>query len=151
MTTEVLSDADPVRAAILAAMDRLLGGTPERSQGRLNISQLAVEADVKRWYLTHQHTDLKDLFQARVSESAAGRAASAKTATDHEELKTKHAELQQHCAFLEARLQVYATAINLLTLENAALSGRTEGASVTSIHHREPPDAPHSTRPRRRT
>ncbi|KAA2253887.1 hypothetical protein F0L68_31955 [Solihabitans fulvus] len=31
-----------------------------------NVSQLAVEAGVPRWHLTHQHVDLKELFQARV-------------------------------------------------------------------------------------
>jgi hypothetical protein len=49
---------DPVRAAILAAMDRLLDGTPQQSEGRLSVSQLAAEVGVKRWHLTHQHTDL---------------------------------------------------------------------------------------------
>ncbi|MEA2503847.1 MAG: hypothetical protein QOG36_890 [Actinomycetota bacterium] len=49
-TTE--ADTDPVRAAILTAIDRLVEGTPHRSEGRLSVSQLAVEADVKRWHLT---------------------------------------------------------------------------------------------------
>ncbi|MEV5350756.1 hypothetical protein [Streptomyces achromogenes] len=49
------ADSDPVRAAILTAMDRLLAGTPLRSSGRLSVSQLAIEAGVKRWHLTHQH------------------------------------------------------------------------------------------------
>ncbi|MFC8493009.1 hypothetical protein ACFUJU_19850 [Streptomyces sp. NPDC057235] len=34
--------------------------------------------------------------------------------------KEKHADLRQHCADLEERLRVYAIAINLLALENAA-------------------------------
>jgi hypothetical protein len=55
-TTE--ADTDPVRAAILTAIDRLVEGTPQRSEGRLSVSHLAVEADVKRWHLTHQHTDV---------------------------------------------------------------------------------------------
>jgi AcrR family transcriptional regulator len=86
VTASAATDGDPVRAAILAAMDRLLAGTPQRSEGRLSVSQLAAEADVKRWYLTHQHTDLKDLFQARVRQSQAGQAASARTASVCEKL-----------------------------------------------------------------
>ncbi len=33
---------------------------------RLNVSQLAIEAAVPRWHLTHQHVDLKEMFQARI-------------------------------------------------------------------------------------
>ena len=54
------------RREIEAAMDRLLDGTPLRSDGKLTIVSLAAEAGVKRHVLTHKHTDLKDLFNARV-------------------------------------------------------------------------------------
>ncbi|OEJ29055.1 hypothetical protein AS594_36245 [Streptomyces agglomeratus] len=46
-----------------------------------------------------------------------------------EELKKKHKELQAHCRILETRLQLYATTLNLLSLENAALSGRDADAA----------------------
>ena len=65
MTTRCATEKDPIRQQILAAMDRLLAGEPLRSSGRLSVSQLAVEAGVGRWHLTHQHVDLKELFQAR--------------------------------------------------------------------------------------
>jgi hypothetical protein len=55
-------DAD--RAAIQAAADRLLAGTPLRSTGELTVVQLAAEAGVKRWLLTHKHRDLAERFQA---------------------------------------------------------------------------------------
>lgn len=54
------------RHEIEAAMDRLLNGTPLRSEGKLTIVSLAAEAGVKRHALTHKHTDLKDLFNTRV-------------------------------------------------------------------------------------
>ncbi len=57
---------DEERRQIVAAIDRLIAGTPLRSGGNLTIVDLAVEADVKRWVLTHKHTDLKDLFNAKV-------------------------------------------------------------------------------------
>ena len=41
-------------------IDRLLAGTPLRSNGSLTIVALADEAGVKRHLLTHRHTDLKD-------------------------------------------------------------------------------------------
>jgi len=54
------------RADITAAMGRLLEGNPLRSDGKLTIKSLAVEADVPRYLLTEVHTDLKDAFYARV-------------------------------------------------------------------------------------
>jgi hypothetical protein len=51
-----MADADAERAAINAAMQRLLDGTPKRSTGGLSILQLAAEAGIKRWVLTHKHT-----------------------------------------------------------------------------------------------
>jgi hypothetical protein len=59
MTSSAASEKDPVRKKILAATERLLAGTPLRSTGRLSVSQLAIEAGVARWHLTHQHTDLR--------------------------------------------------------------------------------------------
>lgn len=51
-----------------------------------------------------------------------------------EDLKKKYTELQAHCRFLEARLQIVAAAANLLALENAALSGQdAEEAKVRII------------------
>ena len=47
---------DKERRLIRDAMDRLLTGTPIRSDGKLTVKSLAAEADVKRWLLTHRHT-----------------------------------------------------------------------------------------------
>ncbi len=40
-------ESEPQRVAILAAADRLLTGTPDRSTGNLSVVQLAIEADIK--------------------------------------------------------------------------------------------------------
>ncbi|OIJ85070.1 hypothetical protein BIV25_45025 [Streptomyces sp. MUSC 14] len=136
------NETDGVRRAILAAMNRLFAGTPQRSNGRLNVSQLAIEADVKRWHLTHQHPDLKDLFQAQAAEEEEKRASHVRSADAHEELKKKHSDLQAHCRFLEERLQIYATALNLLSLEHAALSGRDAEAAKVRILPRQPRHLP---------
>ncbi|MFI9623092.1 hypothetical protein ACIG8S_29720 [[Kitasatospora] papulosa] len=133
MTDTASADGDPVHGAILAAMDRLLAGTPLRSSGRLSVSQLAVEAGVKRWHLTHQHLDLKELFQARVKTQDGTPEAFSRKLSEHEQLKRKYADLRQHCADLEERLQVYAAAINLLALENDSLSGREAEARVLPL------------------
>ncbi|WP_221359828.1 hypothetical protein, partial [Streptomyces beigongshangae] len=52
------------RDAIQAAMQRLLAGTPTHSTGALTVVQLAAEAGVKRWVLTHKHPDLRQEFEA---------------------------------------------------------------------------------------
>ncbi|WP_030017974.1 hypothetical protein [Streptomyces monomycini] len=147
MTSTPLADGDPVRAAILAAMDRLLAGTPLRSSGRLSVSQLAIEARIKRWQLTHQHLDLKDLFQARVKAQGNTPEAFSKELSEHEKLKKKYADLRQHCADLEERLRVYAAAVNLLALENAALTGREPGARVIPLPRAQRLPGPSNPRP----
>ncbi|MCC9705940.1 hypothetical protein E4N62_12175 [Streptomyces sp. MNU76] len=127
-------ETDSVRRAILAAMNCLFAGTPQRSTGRLNVLQLAIEASAKRWHFTHQHTDLKDLFQAQAMKEEAKRSAHLRHADEFEALKKNHAELQAHCRDLEGRLQIYATALNLLALENAALASRDgEEAKVLAL------------------
>lgn len=131
-------ETDPTRQAILAAMNRLFAGTPYRSTGRLNISQLAVEADVKRWYLTHQHTDLKKRFQTEVAKDAAARATHARSVDEFDELKEKHKDLRAHCRFLEGRLKIYAEALNLLAMEHAAATGRdADAAKVHTLPRRQ--------------
>lgn len=125
MTSAPPTSDHPIRNAILAAMDRLLAGTPLRSTGRLSISQLAIEADVKRWHLTHQHLDLKELFQARVKTAGNAPAAYSKVLTSYAKLKDKHAGLLRHCDELESRLQLYATVINTLATENATRAAGT--------------------------
>ncbi|WP_435217141.1 hypothetical protein [Streptomyces sp. bgisy034] len=136
------SETDPVRRAIITAMNRLFAGKPQRSSGRLNISQLAIEANVKRWHLTHQHLDLKDLFQAHVAQDETQRATHTQATDALAELQRKHAELQAHCRFLEARLHTYATALNLLALENAAICGQDAEATKVRTLPRPSPRLP---------
>ncbi len=113
-------------------MERLWEGAPTCSTGRLSIAQLAAEAGVQRWRLTHQHTDLKDQLQTRTRELEAGRATRAKVVDTLAVLQEQHAELRRHCAVLEKRLRTHATVVNLLTLENDALRSR-EGAGTQAL------------------
>ncbi|MFJ2825794.1 hypothetical protein ACIO7M_32465 [Streptomyces toxytricini] len=59
------TDHDVGGDAITAAIQRLLDG----STGASTTLQLAAEAGVKRWVLTHQHVDLKEEFVCRKSEA----------------------------------------------------------------------------------
>jgi len=104
MTRPNQAEQDPVRRKILAAMDRLLDGTPLRSTGRMSVSQLAVEAGLERWHLTHQNVDLKELFQARVKAADSTPAVFAREPSELEEPKKTQAQQLVHCTELEERL-----------------------------------------------
>lgn len=62
-----MTSRDAERQAIRDAMARLLDGAPIRSDGKLTIKSLADEAGVKRWLLTHRHTDLQSEFRAKIA------------------------------------------------------------------------------------
>jgi hypothetical protein len=113
------AETDPVRKKILAAIDRLIAGKPLRSTGRLNVSQLAIEAGVPRWQLTHQHVDLKEMFQAHIREEGKTPAPFRDTAAALDDLKQAHRTLQAHCAELEQKIKLYANVIQMLATERA--------------------------------
>lgn len=61
-----MSPAFDERDRIRAAIDRILSGTPDHSNGALTIVALAAEAQVPRNALTQRHTDLKNEFYDKV-------------------------------------------------------------------------------------
>jgi hypothetical protein len=104
------------RSAITAAMDRLLHGTPTRSTGSLTVVQLAAEAGVKRWVLTHKHTDLRGEFQRRAQMAS-------KLPPAFQHLEAKITDLQADNQALRAdnrrlreRNDIYAMIINELSI-----------------------------------
>jgi chromosome segregation ATPase len=111
------------RPQIEAAMDRLLAGTPLRSDGKLTVVSLAAEAAVRRHVLTHKHTDLKDRFYARVR--AQDNVPASETA-----LREQIADLRRRLADLRCERDEYkqaadalARALNVLAIENDTLRG----------------------------
>lgn len=85
------------RDRIQAAMDRILNGTPERSNGALPIVALAVEAGVSRSALTQRHTDLKNEFYNRVR-ACGGTPDSASRSADGEEIAHLKADVEPSSA-----------------------------------------------------
>ncbi|MFI1721784.1 hypothetical protein [Streptomyces sp. NPDC020489] len=61
-----MTPAHDERDRIRAAMDRILAGTPEQSNGALTVVALATEAGVPRNALTQRHLDLKNEFYDKV-------------------------------------------------------------------------------------
>jgi septal ring factor EnvC (AmiA/AmiB activator) len=116
-----VSPALDERDRIRAAVDRILGGTPERSNGALTIVALAQEADVPRNALTQRHTDLKTEFYQRIQKRGATPDVEIRLRVTLTKLKEtithKNKELRQ----LRADVPALVRAINQLTLENQQL------------------------------
>jgi chromosome segregation ATPase len=109
------------RREIEAAMHRLLNGTPLRSDGKLTIVSLAAEAGVKRHVLTHRHTDLKDLFNARVKAQNSVPASEAALREQNAELRRKLDDMRAERDEYKQAADALARALNVLTTENDAL------------------------------
>ena len=105
------------REAIQAAAERLLAGRPTRSTGALTVVQLASEAGVKRWVLTHKHPDLRQEFE-NARQAANGIPAAFQTlhAKVHD-LETANHRLRRQNNELTERNGIYAQVIHALTTE----------------------------------
>jgi chromosome segregation ATPase len=111
--TADLSERDRIRAA----MDRILDGTPERSNGALTVVALAIEAGVPRNALTQRHTDLKDEFYQRIRERGADNADEARLRVTIAKLRQTVANKNRELAQLRADVPALVRAVNTLTLE----------------------------------
>ena len=131
------------RRLIRDAIARLLDGDPIRSDGKLTVKSLAAEAGLKRWYLTHKHTDLRDEFYDRVRVQGTTPAAMTKL---HKEIAAlKEARKRDRAALRDAIAQkkIYARETQVLALENAQLKDQASG------HGPGRPDRPPPVRTRR--
>jgi hypothetical protein len=105
------------RAAIQAAADRLLTGIPLRSTGELTVVQLAAEAGVKRWLLTHKHRDLAEQFQAHAKALGGDPPPARKLKAQIAELEERNTKLRAENATLQALVDYYAHIINELSID----------------------------------
>lgn len=137
--TAALDERDRIRAA----MERILAGTPERSNGALTIVALAHEADVPRNALTQRHTDLKNEFYQCVKQRGGPSEDETRLRATIAKLRAidnKNRELQQLRADVPALVRV----VNQLTLENEQL--RDQLAQPTDVVIAFPKR--HSTQPK---
>ena len=129
--TAALDERDRIRAAV----ERILAGTPQRSNGALTIVALAQEADVPRNALTQRHTDLKNEFYQHVKERGGQSELEIRLrgiiAKLRKTIENKNRELSQLRADVPALVRV----VNQLTCENQQLRDQLAGpdASVISI------------------
>ena len=105
------------RERIRAAMDRILAGTPERSNGALTVVALAIEAGVPRNALTQRHTDLKNEFYDRIKGAGAQNEDEARLRATIARLRQTIANKNRELAQLRADVPALVRAVNTLTLE----------------------------------
>ena len=107
------------RKAITDAMERIIAGCPERSDGKLTVKSLAIEAGVGRHTLTQKHTDLKAQFENRVSVESR-----TVEPTEIDRLMARIDELERRNAELRAELAADERLISNLTSNLAAATRR---------------------------
>jgi predicted nuclease with TOPRIM domain len=123
-----------VRLIIRDAMERLLEGRPIRSDGKLTIKSLAAEAGVKRWVLTHQHTDLQQEFRDRCAGQGDTPANQTELVKTINELNVKVASYKERVADLSEENNRLARIIQVLTLETLQLYEKLDD-TTQQIHH----------------
>ncbi|MEU0164070.1 hypothetical protein ABZ214_01105 [Streptomyces iakyrus] len=118
-----MSPARDERDRIRAAMDRILQGTPQHSNGALTIVDLAQEAGVPRNALTQRHPDLKNDFYAQVR--ARGQTPDSELRLRQQIVKLKELRAKDTTELAQLRTDVehLVRAVNQLTVENRRLRG----------------------------
>jgi len=131
------------RAAIQAAADRLLTGTPLRSTGELTVVQLTAEAGVKRWLLTHKHRDLAEQFQARAKALGGDPPPIHKLKAQVAELEERNTKLRAENATLQALVDYYADIINELSIDYEQVKAERDTllGNVRAIPNRRRPQS----------
>jgi septal ring factor EnvC (AmiA/AmiB activator) len=121
------------RDRIRAAMNRILVGAPERSNGALTIVALAIEADVPRNALTQRHTDLKNEFYERIRERGADNGDEARLRATIAKLRQTIASKNKELAQLRADVPALVRAVHQLTIENQQLRDRHASPSGSVV------------------
>lgn len=128
------------RARIRTAMDRILAGTPEHSNGALTVVALAIEAGVPRNALTQRHTDLKDEFYQRIRERGADNGDEARLRATIAKLRQTIANKNKELAQLRADVPALVRAVSTLTMElQEARDEITALGNVTRLDSRRGP------------
>lgn len=107
-----------VRRVIRDAMDRLIDGKSLHSDGKLTVKSLAEEACVKRWLLTHRHTDLQDEFRARITNTNTEPPILLTLRQEKVEAAKRVKELTADVTALTATIHQLERIIQVLALEN---------------------------------
>lgn len=110
-----------VRCVIRDAMDRLIAGKPLHSDGKLTVKSLAEESRVKRWLLTHRHTDLQEEFRARIANTEVEPPVIRALQEEKAEVAKKVKALTADVTALTATIRQLERIIQVLAIENHEL------------------------------
>ena len=133
-------DAAQERRAIREAMDRLIDGKTLYSDGKLTIKSLAEEAGVKRWLLTHRHTDLQDEFRVRIANTDVEPPVIRVLQEEKVAATKKVKELTADVTALTATIHQLERIIQVLALENQNLgAARAVQGKVVPLNSRGAP------------
>jgi predicted nucleic acid-binding Zn-ribbon protein len=124
---------DAEREAITEAMNRLFAGQPLRSSGNLDIVTLAEEAGLRRNKLTHKHTDLRDVFYAERARRAGVSDREIQLQERISELTRRLADTREERDNFRSASEVFARAINVLTIENDNLRAQLDKATDSKV------------------
>ncbi|MFD0622202.1 hypothetical protein ACFQ2K_05860 [Streptomyces sanglieri] len=134
-----------------AAAERLLAGTPLHSSGKLTILDLAEEAQVKRWLLTHKYPNtLMAKYQAEFKAARHKSEPVKKAEAELDRLRDDLARVRTEKRQLSELVGTYAVMIEQLARERAeaiaerdeALAARDAALGVTAL-----PPSPQRTAP----
>lgn len=114
-------------------MERLLKGSPLHSDGKLTVKSLADEAQVKRWLLTHRHTDLQDEFRAKVDQHGQVPEALQKLLDEKDGLQDRITRLSAELVVERETVKRLERVIHVLTLERERQAA-TPKANVRPLH-----------------
>jgi chromosome segregation ATPase len=130
-------DHEADRAAISAAADRLLAGTPLRSpSGKLTASELITESGLRR-DIVYRHTDLIQDFQARAKAQDSTPTAMQELADENRKLKSAVDDLKGELRQEQARSKTMRMIIAELALELEQAKAELAGlAGVTWLPDR---------------
>ncbi|MFI1191630.1 hypothetical protein [Streptomyces californicus] len=130
-------DEEADRAAIRAASDRLLAGTPLRSQsGKLTASELITESELRR-DVVYRHTDLIQDFQARAKAQDSTPIAMQELTEVNRQLTAEIVELKDELHQEQTRTKTLRMIIAELSLELEQAKAELGGVSgVTRLPHR---------------
>ncbi|MFE0055386.1 hypothetical protein [Streptomyces sp. NPDC059003] len=140
-----MTEVDPPQELCLklrAAADRLLAGTPLHSSGKLTILDLAEEAQIKRWLLTHKYpTTLLAQYQAEFKAARHKSQPVQQAEATIAKLRDELAAVRKEKRTLTELVRTYAVMIEQLAGERAealderdhAVAARDAALGVTSL------------------
>ncbi|MEF9908497.1 hypothetical protein [Streptomyces sp. P9-A2] len=126
-------DEEADRAAIRAAADRLLAGTPLHSQaGKLTASELITESELRR-DVVYRHTDLIQEFQARAKAQDSIPTAMQELADENRQLRSEADDLTVELRREQAKNKTMCMIIAELSCDLEQAKAELAGVSGVTV------------------